>query len=100
MISARNDSLDKADVAGRLEDSPVVTPAMERHNLWIFVASFALTYFGAPIFYVGVVQAALCNRLGANATIANLPAAGYNLGFLAPMVAAVLIPTRLEKQAI
>jgi MFS family permease len=71
---------------------------MERQNLWIFSASCALIYFAAPVFYVGVVQAALCDKLGANAALANLPAAGYNIGFLAPFIAACLIPTRCEKK--
>jgi MFS family permease len=78
--------------------APEVTPEMERRNLWIFSASYALVYFAAPVSYVGVVQAALCNRLGASAALANLPASGYNIGFLAPFLFACLIPSKWEKR--
>ena len=47
--------------------------------------------------YVGVVQSALCDRLGASATVANLPASAYFLGNFAPIVFAWLVPHRLER---
>src|SRR5262245_5415483 len=77
-----------------------VTPEMDRHNRWIFSASCVLMYFAAPILYVGVVQAALCDRLGANAAVANLPTSAYSLGFLAPLFLAWIVPYRLERAAL
>lgn len=97
MAAVGDDRLTQPPDARRPEGHAGVTRCMERRNFWVFSASFALTYFGAPIFFVGVVQAALCNRLGASAALANLPAAGYDIGYVAPFLVACLIPTRLEK---
>src|SRR5262249_50270455 len=36
--------------------------------------------------YVGVVQAAMCDKLGAGPTLANLPTAAYLFGHFAPLV--------------
>lgn len=58
-----------------------------------------LIYFSAPVFYVGVVQAAFCDRLGASVTVANLPSAAYLLGGIFPIFCAWLVPARLERKA-
>ncbi len=55
-------------------DSP---PAGHRQNLLVFSSCVALQYLAAPVIYVGITQAALLKQLGANATIANLPAASF-----------------------
>ena len=71
-----------------------VTPAMDRYNGRILILKSFLIYFAAPVVYVGIVQAALCDRLGASATVANLPASTYLLGSLAPLVLSWVIPHR------
>ena len=71
-----------------------VTPAMDRRNGRIFCASFVLKYFAAPVGYVGVVQAALCDKLGAGPAVSNLPAAAYLFGHFAPLVLSSFIPSR------
>ena len=38
--------------------SPVAAPAIDRRNGNIFILTQLLTYFSAPVLYVGVVQAA------------------------------------------
>jgi len=78
----------------------VVTPEMDRLNGSIFFISYILIYLAAPVFYVDVVQAALCDKLGANHTVASLPAAAYYLGSIAPIVLAQFIPYRLEREAV
>jgi len=77
-----------------------VTPEMDRRNAAIFFVSYLLIYFAAPVVYIDVVQATLCDKLGANATIANLPAAAYFFGSLAPIFSSWLIPHRLERATV
>ncbi len=77
-----------------------ITARMDRKNSRVFAASNMLIYFASPVVYVGIVQAALCDKLGASATVANLPASAYFFGFFAPVLLAWIIPYRLEKSAV
>ena len=77
-----------------------VTAAMDRHNGRIFLLGYLLIYLAAPVMYVGVVQAGLCDKLGANATVSNLPFAAYQFGQVAPLFFAWLVPHRLERAAV
>ena len=74
-----------------------ITPEMDRYNSRIFFFSCILTFCAASVLYVGVIQAALCDRLGASATVANFPASAYTLVFFFPAILASLIPCRLER---
>lgn len=74
-----------------------ITPAMDRRNGLLFLLSYAFIYLAAPVSYVGVVQAALCDKLGSSATIANLPSATYLLGGIAPLVLSLIVPHRRER---
>ena len=78
----------------------LITEEMNRRNGRVFLISFALIYFAAPAVYVGIVQAALIDKLGASATVANLPLAGYKLGSLAPLILSWLVPHRLERDVV
>ncbi|MBS0632001.1 MAG: hypothetical protein JSS11_08820 [Verrucomicrobia bacterium] len=73
-----------------------IDPALDRRNGNIFALVQLLTYFSAPVIYVGVVQAAFCDKLGASATIANLPTSTYLLGAVFPLFCAYLFPARLD----
>ncbi|MGH9343619.1 MAG: hypothetical protein ACRD19_07655, partial [Terriglobia bacterium] len=53
-----------------------------------------------PVDYVGVVQAALCVKLGTNSIIANLPASAYLLGAVAPILISRVVPPRRERAAL
>ena len=75
----------------------LATPAMDRRNGLVFLLTFLLLYLAAPVVYIGVVQAALCDKLGASAMVANLPFAAYQLGQISPLLATWLIPHRLER---
>ena len=79
---------------------PQADPAVERRNGNIFIFTQLLTYFSAPVLYVGVVQAAFCDRLGASATVANLPSSTYLLGAVVPLFCAWLFPARLEQRLV
>jgi MFS family permease len=70
---------------------------LDRRNGNLFLYSFVLIFLEAPVLYVGVVQAALCDKLGASATVANLPASAYFLGNFAPILFAWIVPHRLER---
>jgi len=80
-----------ADAQAHLRD---ITPEMDRRNGRIFAAAYTLKYLIAPVGYVGVVQAALCDKLGASPTIANLPAAAYLFGHFVPLAFASMVPHR------
>jgi len=72
----------------------------DRWNGWIFTLSYMCIYFAAPVLYVGIVQAALCDKLGATRAVANLPASTYSLGQIAPLLFSWLIPHRWERDTV
>jgi MFS family permease len=45
----------------------------QRRNLMLFALCTGTQYLAAPVLYVGITQASLCDRLGADARTANLP---------------------------
>jgi hypothetical protein len=81
-------------------DTVTITAAMNRRNGLLFLICFSLTFFAAPVVYVDIVQAALCNKLGASATVASLPNSMYLLGGLAPLFCSLLAPHRLERAVV
>ena len=70
----------------------------DRRNGNLFLWATLLTYLAAPVFYIDVTQAALCDKLGASATVANLPASFSLLGGFAPIVIVCFVPHRWERQ--
>jgi hypothetical protein len=76
---------------------PMLTAADDRYNGWLYTVCYVLIFLAAPVLYVGVVQASLLDKLGASATVANLPASTYMLGQVAPLVLSWLVPHRLER---
>lgn len=78
----------------------VITPEMDRVNGRIFFISFVLVYLAAPVIYVDVVQAALCDKLGASTALANLPASAFLFGSFAPLILSWKIPYRLERNTV
>lgn len=77
-----------------------VDPAVDHRNGNIFALTQLLTYFSAPVLYVGVVQAAFCDKLGASATVSNLPNSTYLLGAVFPLFCAYLLPARLDRKVV
>ena len=72
-------------------------PATDRRNGNIFLWANLLVYLGAPVRYIGITQAALCDKLGASAAVANLPTTGYFFACFAPIFVACLVPHRWER---
>ncbi len=77
-----------------------VTERMNHRNSLIYALCYALIYLAAPVIYVGVIHVALCDQLGASATVANLPASVYFFGFFAPVLVSWMIPKCLEKSVL
>lgn len=77
-----------------------ITEEMTRRNGGIFLVSYILIYLAAPAVYIGIVQAALIDKLEASATVANLPLAVYKFGSFAPLIMSWLAPHRFEKQVV
>lgn len=87
------------EAAVKVENDFFLT-TVERRNGLLFCVAMALGYFAAPVTYVGMTHATLCERLGASATVSNLPVAFTTMGLLAPFVAAWLFPYRLERAVV
>ena len=47
--------------------------------------------------YIGIVQAALCDKLGASYTVASLPSSFFFLGGAGPLICSWLIPYHRER---
>jgi hypothetical protein len=73
-----------------LDDPPRPSPAndalaesadlpnwMQRRNSLVFILNTSIGYFVAPVFYVGVLHAAVFSSLGYSDTLANLPESVY-----------------------
>lgn len=73
------------------------TAEMNHRNGLIFIVSSGMLFFAAPVVSVGVVQAALADKLGASMMVANLPLSIYLLGALLPPILSWIVPHRLVR---
>jgi len=64
----------------------------QRRNLILFACCTGLQYLAAPVLYVGITQASLCDRLGSDVTTANLPGTLYFAMTAMPALIAWLSP--------
>jgi MFS family permease len=78
-------------IPNELPSVPLSRSAQTR-NLILFATCTGLQYLAAPVLYVGITQASLCDRLGASAKVANLPATFFFALTVMPAVAAWLFP--------
>lgn len=69
-----------------------LSPADQQRNLILFAVCTGTQYLAAPVLYVGITQAALCDRLGADARTANLPGTLFFAMTAMPAVFAWLSP--------
>lgn len=70
---------------------PLAWP-QQRRNLVLFAACTGMQYLAAPVLYVGITQASLCDRLGADARTSNLPATLFFAMTAMPAIIAWLSP--------
>lgn len=82
-----------------MNDLPI-TPAMDRRNGLLYLLMYAAIFLAAPVSYVGLIQAVLCEKLGSNATVANMPAATYLLGGFAPLIFSLIVPHRWDRAVV
>jgi len=64
----------------------------QTRNVLIYAANWGLVYLSSPVTYVGLVQAALIDRLGFGSRAANLPAGVYLWSMPLAVVATWLFP--------
>lgn len=58
----------------------------------LFAANASLIFLGGSVLYVGITEAALCQKYGTSAAVANLPATAFGLGSLLPVFVAWYFP--------
>lgn len=92
----RPDSATDQEAAGDLAAEAAVEVHLPDHlqnrNCAIFAACVSMVYLAAPVLYIGFVQAALCEKLGASDTISNLPSTAYMALAAFPVLIAWLVP--------
>ena len=54
-----------------------LAPKVQMRNLVYFAMCTGMQYLAAPVLYVGITQASLCQALGADTRVSNLPATLY-----------------------
>ena len=74
-----------------LDACPLSWP-QQRRNLVLFASCTGMQYLAAPVLYVGITQAALCDRLEADARTSNLPATLFFAMTAVPAIIAWLSP--------
>lgn len=74
-------------------DEDVLPARLQRRNSLVFLLNNSLAYLVAPVFYVGVLHAAILESLAASDTVANLPEAVYLWVAPLPVLVAWLWPS-------
>jgi len=77
---------------GTLVDACPLTWPQQRRNLILFACCTGMQYLSAPVLYVGITQASLCDRLGADARTSNLPGTFFFAMTAMPALIAWLSP--------
>jgi MFS family permease len=78
----------------------LISKSADRWNGFAFGVATVMSYLAAPVIYIGMVQAALCSRLGGNASISNLPVTISALTGVIPLFASWMIPYRRERAVV
>jgi hypothetical protein len=65
---------------------------VQTRNLVLYGVACGVYYLGAPVLYVGLLQATLLNRLGVDKFTANLPSSVYQLALPFPLLVAWAFP--------
>ena len=82
---------DQAETGSTIQTCPLSWPE-QRRNLILFAGCTSMQYLAAPVLYVGITQASLCDRLGASARTANLPSTLFFAMTAIPALIAWLSP--------
>src|SRR6516164_1743951 len=82
---------EQASPSGMPSESPLSQRERTR-NMIIYAANVCLIFAAAPVIYIGIVQAVLCQKLGASITVANLPTSLYLAVAALPVLFAWYLP--------
>ena len=77
MDNRLDDSPKQPDTDTAVEECAQLREHAQRRNSLVFILNNSIGYFVAPVFYVGVLHAAVLSSLGFSDTIANLPESVY-----------------------
>lgn len=66
---------------------------LQRRNSLVFILNTSIGYFVAPVFYIGVLHAAIFSSLGFSDTVANLPESAYMWMLPLPVLVAWFWPS-------
>lgn len=83
--------MSESSTADASQACPLAWP-QQRWNLILFALCTGTQYLAAPVLYVGITQASLCNYLGADTRTANLPGTMYFAMTAVPALIAWLSP--------
>jgi hypothetical protein len=64
----------------------------QNQNICLLTVNWGLIYLASPVTYVGTIQASLCERLGMNDRIANIPSSAYLFATALPILVVSLFP--------
>ena len=79
--------------AAPLPPPHALSESAQRRNSLVFLLNNSISYFVAPVFYVGVLHAVVIERLGLSDTVANLPESVYMWMLPLPVFIAWLWPS-------
>ena len=69
-----------------------LTDREQTRNIIIFASTQGLLYLAAPVIYVGLVQAALFDKLGASKVLSNAPLGVFHSMAIVPVLVAWFVP--------
>ena len=73
--------------------APLLSERIQRCNSLVFILNNSIGYLVAPVFYVGVLHAAILSSLGFSDTLANLPESVYLWMVPVPVIVAWIWPS-------
>lgn len=85
-------SQDRIDVSDEADAAPLSEHVQWRNSL-VFLLNTSLSYLVAPVFYIGVLHAAILDKLEASKTVANLPETVYQWVMPVPVLISWLWPS-------
>ena len=91
-MSDPNDQIPGEPVSNETSPSCALSLPDQNRNLVLFACCTGLQYLAAPVLYVGVTQAALCEQLKADIRTSNLPATLFFAMTAAPALFAWAFP--------
>lgn len=77
MTNDHDESLESSGPESARPEGGEIPEHAQRRNSLVFILNNSIGYFVAPVFYIGVLHAAIISSLGFSDTVANLPESVY-----------------------